>query len=81
MKLDTVMDMRESLAAIIFSVGSENILSGEYYIEIDFQNKDNKLTLKIDRAGAALLDLRDKINETLWKIDDAKSLVKSGFTL
>lgn len=73
------MDMRESLAAIIFSVGSENILSGEYYIEIDFQNKDNKLTLKIDRA--ALLDLRDKINETLWKIDDAKSLVKSGFTL
>ncbi|KXJ35318.1 hypothetical protein P8843_06965 [Bacillus inaquosorum] len=79
MKLDTVMDMRESLAAIIFSVGSENILSGEYYIEIDFQNKDNKLTLKIDRA--ALLDLRDKINETLWKIDDAKSLVKSGFTL
>ncbi|MCY9084322.1 hypothetical protein ABE208_16145 [Bacillus inaquosorum] len=79
MKLDTVMDMRESLAAIIFSVGSENILSGEYYIEIDFQNKDNKLTLKIDRAD--LLDLRDKINETLWKIDDAKSLVKSGFTL
>ncbi|MCY8063895.1 hypothetical protein MOC76_16515 [Bacillus spizizenii] len=79
MKLDTVMDMRESLAAIIFSVGSENILSGEYYIEIDFQNKDNKLTLKIDRA--ALLDLRDKINETLWKIDDAKSLVKGGFTL
>lgn len=79
MKLDTVMDMRESLAAIIFSVGSENILSGEYYIEIDFQNKDNKLTLKIDRA--ALLDLRDKINETLWKIDDAKSLVESGFTL
>ncbi|MEI2633081.1 MULTISPECIES: hypothetical protein [Bacillus] len=79
MKLDIVMDMRESLAAIIFSVGSENILSGEYYIEIDFQNKDNKLTLKIDRA--ALLDLRDKINETLWKIDDAKSLVKSGFTL
>ncbi|MGK9160762.1 hypothetical protein [Bacillus subtilis] len=79
MKLDTVMDMRESLAAIIFSVGSESILSGEYYIEIDFQNKDNKLTLKIDRA--ALLDLRDKINETLWKIDDAKSLVKSGFTL
>ncbi|MCY9057938.1 hypothetical protein MOE81_08355 [Bacillus inaquosorum] len=79
MKLDTVMDMRESLAAIIFSVGSENILSGEYYIEIDFQNKDNKLTLKIDRA--ALLDIRDKINETLWKIDDAKSLVKNGFTL
>ncbi|PLS07629.1 hypothetical protein [Bacillus halotolerans] len=79
MKLDTVMDMRESLAAIIFSVGSENILSGEYYIEINFQNKDNKLTLKIDRA--ALLDLRDKINETLWKIDDAKSLVKSGFTM
>ncbi|WP_370956799.1 hypothetical protein AB3239_11260 [Bacillus subtilis] len=79
MKLDTVMDMRESLAAIIFSVGSENMLSGEYYIEIDFQNKDNKLTLKIDRA--ALLDLRDKINETLWKIDDAKSLVSGGFTL
>ncbi|MDL5612189.1 hypothetical protein [Bacillus halotolerans] len=79
MKLDIEIDMRENLAAIFFSVGSENILSGEYYIEIDFQNKDNKLTLKVDRA--TLLDLRDKINETLWKIDDANSLVKSGFTL
>ncbi|AYK63098.1 MULTISPECIES: hypothetical protein [Bacillus] len=79
MKLDLEIDMRENLAAIIFSIGSENILSGEYYIAIDFQNMDNKLTIMIDRA--ALLDLRDKINETLWKIDDAKSLAKVGFTL
>lgn len=79
MKLDLEIDMRENLAAIIFSIGSENILSEEYYIAIDFQNMDNKLTIMIDRA--ALLDLRDKINETLWKIDDVKSLSKVGFTL
>ncbi|MFV9832822.1 hypothetical protein A4A36_17240 [Bacillus subtilis] len=79
MKLDLEIDMRENLAAIIFSIGSENILSEEYYIAIDFQNMDNKLTIMIDRA--ALLDLRDKINETLWKIDDVKSLAKVGFTL
>ncbi|MGP9035911.1 hypothetical protein ACT00Z_11270 [Bacillus stercoris] len=79
MKLDLEIDMRENLAAIIFSIGSENILSEEYYIAIDFQNMNNKLTIMIDRA--ALLDLRDKINETLWKIDDVKSLSKVGFTL
>ncbi|MGP3749725.1 hypothetical protein QNK06_11125 [Bacillus subtilis] len=79
MKLNLEIDMRENLAAIIFSIGSENILSEEYYIAIDFQNMDNKLTIMIDRA--ALLDLRDKINETLWKIDDVKSLSKVGFTL
>ncbi|MCY8466927.1 hypothetical protein [Bacillus atrophaeus] len=79
MKLDIEIDMRENLAAIIFNVGSQNILSGEYYIEIDFQNQDNQLTLKVDRG--ALLELRDKINETLWKLDDAESLIKSGFTV
>lgn len=79
MKLNLEIDMRENLAAIIFSIGSENILNEEYYIAIDFQNMDNKLTIMIDRA--ALLDLRDKINETLWKIDDVKSLSKVGFTL
>lgn len=79
MKLNLEIDMRENLAAIIFSIGSENILSEEYYIAIDFQNMDNKLTIMIDRV--ALLDLRDKINETLWKIDDVKSLSKVGFTL
>ncbi|MGY3839573.1 hypothetical protein ACWNPK_20930 [Bacillus atrophaeus] len=79
MKLDIEIDMRDNLAAIIFNVGSQNILSGEYYIEIDFQNQDNQLTLKVDRG--ALLELRDKINETLWKLDDAESLIKNGFTV
>ncbi|CAI6275933.1 hypothetical protein P9D96_05305 [Bacillus mojavensis] len=79
MKLDIEIDMRDNLAAIIFNVGSDNISSGEYYIEIDFQNKGNKLTLRIDRT--ALLDIRDKINETLWKLDDAKTVLNSGFTM
>ncbi|MCC9021761.1 hypothetical protein [Bacillus nakamurai] len=70
------IDLKDRVGSVVISVGSQNIQSGEYYIDIIFENNGDSLRLRMDHAS--LLEFRDKVNETLWKLDGMKKFMKTA---
>lgn len=79
MDFNLEIDLKDIIRSVSMSVGSKKIQSGDYYIDIIFKNNGDCLRIRMDHAS--VLEFRDKINETLWKLDDAKTVLNSGFTM
>ncbi|MCP9020118.1 hypothetical protein P5667_11915 [Bacillus velezensis] len=76
MDFNLEIDLKDIIRSVSMSVGSKNIQSGEYYIDIIFKNNGDCLRIRMDHAS--VLEFRDKINETLWKLDGMKTFMKTA---